>query len=93
MRTISNCIRTISFLLCLGPLILASPATRAQKKDLKEISGTVTDSKGAALPGVTVNEKGTQRTTVTDGSGQFKLRVTGRTPIRTWKYRWGGNLP
>jgi TonB-linked SusC/RagA family outer membrane protein len=81
MRTISNCIRTISFLLCLGLLILVSPATRAQKKDLKEISGTVTDSKGVALPGVTVNEKGTQRTTVTDGAGQFKLKVTGRAPI------------
>lgn len=76
---------TTSFLLFLGLLVLVSlgmnSSAFAQKKDLKEISGTVADSKGAPLPGVTVNEKGTQRTTTSDASGQFKLITTGRSPV------------
>ncbi len=76
MRTI-----TPSFLLYLGLLVLASFGANAQKKDLKEITGSVTDSKGAAVSGVTINLKGTQRTTITDVNGKFKLQVTGRNPV------------
>ncbi|MCS6991304.1 MAG: TonB-dependent receptor [Chitinophagales bacterium] len=39
------------------------------------ITGQVTDSKGQALVGVTVTEKGTINGTFTDASGRFSLRV------------------
>src|SRR6202012_267932 len=73
--------RTISFILCSALLALFSLAASAQKKETKEITGTITDSKGAALSGVTVNLKGTQRTTVTDANGKFQLSITGRNPV------------
>lgn len=41
----------------------------------KEITGTVKDSKGQTIPGVTVAVKGTTTGTITDASGQFKLSV------------------
>ncbi|SFE14163.1 iron complex outermembrane recepter protein [Chitinophaga sp. CF118] len=37
------------------------------------ITGVVKDSKGSALPGVSVSEKGTTNGTTTDGNGGFKL--------------------
>ncbi|WP_259067170.1 SusC/RagA family TonB-linked outer membrane protein [Mucilaginibacter sp. X4EP1] len=40
-----------------------------------DISGTVKDSKGEALPGVTVKIEGTSFGTVTDGKGNFHLHV------------------
>lgn len=39
----------------------------------KEISGTVKDSKGAGLPGVSVQIKGTNRGAKTDANGQYQL--------------------
>ncbi|WP_158563340.1 SusC/RagA family TonB-linked outer membrane protein [Chitinophaga silvatica] len=41
----------------------------------KEISGTVKDSKGAALPGVSVQIKGTTKGAKTDGNGQYQLNA------------------
>ncbi|MVM36821.1 hypothetical protein GO730_02615 [Spirosoma sp. HMF3257] len=40
------------------------------------ISGTVTDDKGDALPGVTVVVKGTARGTTTDAQGTYRISVT-----------------
>ncbi|GAB3642624.1 TonB-dependent receptor [Spirosoma arcticum] len=42
------------------------------------ITGTVTDEKGEGLPGVTVLLKGTQRGTVTEPSGKFRLTLPDR---------------
>lgn len=39
------------------------------------IKGQVTDSKGEALPGVSITIKGTNRGTVTDGTGSFQLSI------------------
>ncbi len=41
------------------------------------VSGTVTDSNGEALPGATVQEKGTNNGAVTDLNGNFRLTVEG----------------
>ena len=41
----------------------------------KEISGTVKDSKGIPLPGVSVVIKGTTSGTITDSDGKFKINV------------------
>lgn len=40
-----------------------------------DITGSVTDEKGDALPGVSIVLKNTQRGTTTDGNGQFRLSV------------------
>ncbi len=42
----------------------------------KSISGTVTDTNGIPLPGVTVVEKGTTNGTVTNGDGKYSLSVS-----------------
>ncbi len=41
----------------------------------KEVSGKVSDSSGAGLPGVNVTEKGTRNGTSTDADGNYKLKV------------------
>ena len=73
--------RSSTFLFCLGLLLHASLFTNAQQKATKEITGTVTDAKGAVLAGASVNEKGTQKGTVTDADGKFNLRVSGKNPV------------
>ena len=57
------------------PVAVTNPAEQQKK----EISGTVKDSQGQALPGVTVVVKGTTTGTVTDINGQFKILVTADT--------------
>jgi len=48
-------------------------ALASQQPQKKEISGTVKDSKGLPIPGVTVVVKGTTTGTITDGDGKFTL--------------------
>jgi TonB-linked outer membrane protein, SusC/RagA family len=55
-------------------MIFLSAGLFAQGKKL--ISGTIYDSAGGALPGVSVLESGTTNTTVTDSDGKFVLEVT-----------------
>ncbi len=72
------------------PLIVAlflpgAQATEAKEKRLTEygkeaarfvnVTGTVRDSKGEPLPGVTVTIKGTKTSTATDGNGVFRLNL------------------
>jgi iron complex outermembrane receptor protein len=52
-------------------LLMLCSITFAQK----DISGVVTDSNGAALPGVNIVEKGTSNATSTDLQGMFKMKV------------------
>ncbi|MGE7777659.1 TonB-dependent receptor [Chitinophaga sp. NPDC101104] len=56
----------------------ASAAARSEIPDAKplmQIKGKVTDEKGEPLPGATIQIKGTQRGTVTDGEGNFQLQA------------------
>lgn len=50
--------------------------TIAAEQQKKEISGTVKDSQGLPLPGVTVIVKGTSTGIITNANGQFKLSVS-----------------
>ena len=50
--------------------------TEGQQILKKELSGTVSDSQGVPLPGVTVMVKGTTIGIVTDNDGKFKLLVS-----------------
>jgi len=46
-----------------------------QQTQKKDVSGTVTDTKGASLPGVSIVIKGTTQGTITDINGKFHLLV------------------
>jgi len=78
--------RTASLLSFFLLMLYATLSVNAQSKVTKEITGTVTDTKGAAMSGVSINEKGTQRGTVTDANGYFKLRTAGRSPVLVASY-------
>jgi TonB-dependent starch-binding outer membrane protein SusC len=52
----------------------------------KKVSGTVTDAKGAALPGVTVTVKGTSTGTLTDVNGKFEINVSGAADILAFSF-------
>jgi len=57
-----------------GRIIILSPNSKdyAQQQSLK-VSGKVTDSSGASLPGVTVVVKGTNKGIITDAQGNYSL--------------------
>jgi TonB-linked SusC/RagA family outer membrane protein len=56
-----------------------SIATTAQEK--KVISGVVKDSAGTIMPGVSVSEKGTQSSVISDMDGQFRIPVSSARPV------------
>lgn len=53
--------------------IIIAPTETATEQDQKPVSGKVTDSTGASLPGVSVVVKGTTNGTITNGDGNFSL--------------------
>jgi iron complex outermembrane receptor protein len=53
----------------------------AMGQERRSISGTVRDSAGASLPGVTYVIKGTQTAGTTDGDGNFRVSVSGARPV------------
>lgn len=52
----------------------------------QNVTGTVTDEKGEALVGVTVQVKGTTRGATTDGKGAFKISVVDSKSILVFSY-------
>lgn len=83
------------------PLMLAIILQNAQAKEVKEenlaeygkeavrfinVSGTVKDSKGEPLPGVTVIIKGTKTSTSTDVNGVFRLNLPTGNEILVFKF-------
>lgn len=50
------------------------------------VSGLVSDDKGQALPGVTVQVKGTSAGTVTDNNGKFSITVAGSDAVLEFSY-------
>ena len=64
----------------LYPLNTALVATIKNEQEInarqqRTLSGTVTNDKGELLPGVTVNEKGTQNSVSTDDKGNYSITV------------------
>ncbi len=57
-----------------------------QQLQKKEISGTVIDTKGNSLPGVTVVAKGTTIGMITDNDGKFRLSVPNETKILVFSF-------
>jgi iron complex outermembrane recepter protein len=63
-----------NFLMLLMLLCIGSITAFGQEK--RTVSGTVQDSTGTAMGGVTVAVKGTQTATATDAGGHFKIQAT-----------------
>ena len=69
----SNCIRALfCLMLC---CMVSLPLIAQQSSSLKKVNGTVTDSYGEPLLGVTVFVKGESIGTVTDMDGRFSLNI------------------
>ncbi|MXV13777.1 SusC/RagA family TonB-linked outer membrane protein [Hufsiella ginkgonis] len=62
------------YVLILAVLLLCSGAAMAQSK---VVTGTVSDAAGT-LPGVTIMEKGTTNGVSTDGTGKFRITLSGK---------------
>ena len=74
--------RKLLFLFMLAALCLPE-LTYSQTR---QVSGTVRDEKGDALPSVTVIQKGTNNGTTTNERGAFTLSVTGASPVLVFSY-------
>jgi TonB-linked SusC/RagA family outer membrane protein len=57
-----------------------------ESADQQRITGTVVDSKGGFIPGVTIREKGTTNGTVTDVNGNFSLALQGSSPVLIFSF-------
>lgn len=57
-----------------------------ESADQQRITGTVVDSKGGFIPGVTIREKGTTNGTVTDVNGNFSLALQGSSPVLVFSF-------
>lgn len=60
--------------------------TEKIQKNTRSISGTVSDEKGGALPGVSVVVKGTQQGTTTDIDGKFSIDVTAQSNVLVFSF-------
>lgn len=72
--------KIIQRLLCLGGFFLLFSVSQAWAQT--ELSGTVTDEKGEAIPGVGVGIQGTVFGTITDQDGKFTLKTNAATPFK-----------
>lgn len=72
MRIVTNFICVIA-LLCMLPFSIYGQS--------RQVSGTITDSKGAPVPLATVQQKGTTNAAAADENGNFTISVTGTQPI------------
>ncbi|MDB5011342.1 MAG: TonB-dependent receptor, partial [Mucilaginibacter sp.] len=69
-------------------IIKRVPATGVSSPSVmaKGVTGKVTDQKGETLIGVTVTEKGTSNTTVTNPTGDYKISVADNNAILVFSY-------
>ncbi|MGV3459805.1 MAG: SusC/RagA family TonB-linked outer membrane protein [Flavobacterium sp.] len=63
------------FAVCIFFLLLASTGGHAQSG--QTVTGTVLDDGGLGIPGVTINEKGTDNVALTDIDGNFSINMKG----------------
>jgi TonB-linked SusC/RagA family outer membrane protein len=72
--------RTIYLLISFVLFTCFSISAVAQKAQ-RVVTGAITDAKGNALSGASINLKGTQRGTVSGADGKFSLTITGKAPV------------
>jgi Fe2+ transport system protein B len=56
-------------------MALSMPASGTEQ-DKRTVSGVITDASGAALPGVTVLIKGTEKGTISDIDGKYSIEAS-----------------
>ncbi len=67
--------------------ISSKSTTKAQNvQQQKNIKGQVNDENGMPLPGVTIFEKGTKNTALTDFDGKFTLKTENENPVLVFSY-------
>ena len=85
----------IIFLLVLSTQLLVAGSLKKQSASETKISqsivditvkGKVTDNKGAGLPGVSVKQKGANKSTITDVQGNYVLTVSGENPVLVFSF-------
>lgn len=70
-----------------GDYIMIVPESEVKKEKVeKSVSGRIVDSKGEALIGVTVLEKGTTNGTITDFDGNYTLTVSDASAMLQYSY-------
>ena len=69
----------MTIVILIGCMMTVSASTQEPQK--KEISGTVSDSKGQSIPGATITVKGSTIGIITDINGKFNLSVPSETKI------------
>lgn len=63
-----------------------SNAAITYRQKFIEVTGVVVDDKGESLPGVSVRIKGKPGGTISDGNGQFKLKVDDQSAILVFSW-------
>jgi TonB-linked SusC/RagA family outer membrane protein len=81
----------VGFLLCYqGSYVLAAGDSGVESAVVqqveKTVTGTVTDSHGEALIGVSVSVQGTNRGVATDANGQYSIQVQGNNQVLRFSY-------
>ncbi len=77
---------TLLLIAAAGSVFASVPDQKGIPDIVNEITGTVKDDKGDALPGVNIIVKGTQNGTTTDISGQYKISVPGNNSVLTFSF-------
>ena len=71
-----------NFLLTTLMLLLSATAIQAQRT----LTGTVTDTKGEPLYGVTITVKSGKHTAVTDLNGHYSIKIDGENAVLVFRY-------
>ncbi|MBW7890367.1 MAG: von Willebrand factor type A domain-containing protein [Chitinophagaceae bacterium] len=67
--------------LIIASLLMAAASIAFSPTPPFTVKGTVSDNTGAAIPGVSVLEKGTGNMTLSDSAGHFQITVTSTNPV------------
>jgi len=79
-------IRLPKMVVILPFLILLMAGTNSYAFQQNQITGTITDDTGGALPGVNIQEKGTSNGTVSDANGKYIINVTSSNAVLIFSY-------
>lgn len=74
-----------ALLLCLLPVEAQAREADFTNAGIIQVTGTVTDVRNETLPGVSVTEKGTSNSTVTDINGRFSIAVAAGSSILVFR--------
>lgn len=71
--------RSVTNFICVMALLFMLPCSIYAQS--RQVSGTITDSKGAPVPSATVQLKGTNNATAADENGKFNISISGENPV------------